>query len=86
MLCHQNTFSFKFMDKQSRFTRDVLFYSGRNIENRGCPGRIACPSGSPANKSRACAANVDAGSNVIDVSERQSKKQYWPMTVTEAGR
>jgi hypothetical protein len=28
--------SFKFMDKQSRFTRDVLFYSVLIIEECGC--------------------------------------------------
>jgi hypothetical protein len=44
------------------------------------------PSGRPANKSAAFPRKFEAGSNVIDVSERQSEKQDAPMTVTEAGR
>jgi hypothetical protein len=70
------------MDKKWRFTREVVLYSGSMIEK--C--RYVASSGSPANKSAAFPRNFEAGSNVIDVSERQYKKQRSPMTVTEAGR
>jgi hypothetical protein len=63
--------SFKCMDKPSRFTRDLLLYSALIIEKCGRRAKSAWRSGSPANKSRACPPNVDAGSNVIDVSESQ---------------
>jgi hypothetical protein len=50
------------------------------------PGKSVWPSGIPANKSGAFPRNFEAGSNVIDVSERQREKQDSPMTAIEAGK